>query len=573
MYEVIIPEAIKDRRDVKELMPAYEDFAREMAALIEDEYGETPRVLVEASDTRGNTSYRVFIKIPSKKNPVIAVRRRLRKDSLYQNLFEIDERLQGRGIAKKLHKAQLAAAKAAGIKRYAVNANLDVGGYAWLRTGYKPDSYYEIIMSMVDDGTSGAYGRKFEAEIERIYNSGDDEAAEKFIKKQLAARNKDLFLGTSWSGGVDVDDPDFNKWVGYSPKPRGIPNPIQLASRHSVFLTQRAGKVHNELIKVMREAERQVLARVGNTDWQDERNSTVLKDVQRIKKLAWKKWRKGLDDEIKEFVDYETGYANEFLDSLVPVQTNYAAPEAVLTAIEIEPLTVDHNGGQDTLQGFMDDWEQKDIQAVTRAIRGGIASSATRQEMIAMVKGLSPATTKSARTIVRTSLNHVSSTARDKVYRENKDIVNGFEIVATLDRRTTSKCRGLDGHKFAWGDHPILRPPFHPGCRTTTIPWLIDKFDIFNTGATRASMDGPVPADQTYYGWLKEEPFEVQKSIIGLNRAKLLSDGGLTAEQFRNLSVDEMFEPLTLDEMARRDREFGYGAFKRAGVEPRTQTA
>ena len=56
--------------------------------------------------------------------------------------------------------------------------------------------------------------------------------------------------------------------------------------------------------------------------------------------------------------------------------------------------------------------------------------------------------------------------------------VERYEIVATLDSRTSAICQDLDGHVFDMKDFEpgVTAPPFHPWCRTTTVPYFDDNF-------------------------------------------------------------------------------------------------
>ena len=51
--------------------------------------------------------------------------------------------------------------------------------------------------------------------------------------------------------------------------------------------------------------------------------------------------------------------------------------------------------------------------------------------------------------------------------------------------------------------------------------------------------------------------------VRAITRGKLLRNGGLTADEFANLSVDQKFRPLTLDEMRKRNPL----AFEKANLE------
>lgn len=82
--------------------------------------------------------------------------------------------------------------------------------------------------------------------------------------------------------------------------------------------------------------------------------------------------------------------------------------------------------------------------------------------------------------------------------------VEQFEIVATLDRRTSEICQDLDGEVFDMKDYAVgvTAPPFHVWCRSTTVPYFDDNF---GERAARGA-DGKtyyVPSDMKYLEWKK----------------------------------------------------------------------
>lgn len=90
-----------------------------------------------------------------------------------------------------------------------------------------------------------------------------------------------------------------------------------------------------------------------------------------------------------------------------------------------------------------------------------------------------------------------------------KDLnVEKYEIVATLDSRTSETCRNLDGKVIPMKDFKpgITAPPFHVFCRTTTVPYFDDEF---TAGEERAARDDDgkhytVPSNMTYPEWEKK---------------------------------------------------------------------
>ena len=118
-------------------------------------------------------------------------------------------------------------------------------------------------------------------------------------------------------------------------------------------------------------------------------------------------------------------------------------------------------------------------------------------------------------TLIRTSINQVANTASQQVYEANQDITQKYRYIATLDTRTSAICRALDGREFEYGKGPM--PPQHFNCRSTTVPVINYKELGFSPPppARRASMDGQVPANESYGEWLKKQPRTTQADVLG----------------------------------------------------------
>ena len=155
--------------------------------------------------------------------------------------------------------------------------------------------------------------------------------------------------------------------------------------------------------------------------------------------------------------------------------------------------------------------------------------------------------------LVRTSINQVANAASQQVYEGNQDITKKYRYIATLDTRTSAICRALDGREFEYGKGPM--PPQHFNCRSTTVPVIDYKaLDIPPPPeGKRASMDGPVPGNETYGQWLAKQPRATQADALGAGKvayfnrlankygptdamAKLVRDDGseLTLAQLRS---------------------------------------
>lgn len=85
---------------------------------------------------------------------------------------------------------------------------------------------------------------------------------------------------------------------------------------------------------------------------------------------------------------------------------------------------------------------------------------------------------KSTTRLIRTEYNLILNDATAQGYKEAG--IEKYQILATLDSRTSDICRDMDGEIFKVKEKEVgvNYPPFHPNCRTTTIPYFEpDEFD------------------------------------------------------------------------------------------------
>ena len=130
-------------------------------------------------------------------------------------------------------------------------------------------------------------------------------------------------------------------------------------------------------------------------------------------------------------------------------------------------------------------------------------------------------------TIVRTSLNQVSNVAAQQVYKANPDATKKYRYLATLDSRTSSRCRLLDQQVFEYGKGP--EPPQHFNCRSRTVA-EIDydnlsrvfgrKIEAPRRRGFRPSESGLVPAGQPYGTWLAQQSPAVKAKALGAKKVR-----------------------------------------------------
>lgn len=125
-----------------------------------------------------------------------------------------------------------------------------------------------------------------------------------------------------------------------------------------------------------------------------------------------------------------------------------------------------------------------------------------------------------AATLVMTESAAISSKAQQQCFKDLD--VEKYEIVSTLDTHTSNICRDLDGKVFDMKDYAVgsTAPPFHPNCRTVTVPYFEDL------GGERASrgVDGKtqyvenMKYDEWYEKYVSSDDKYKYKETIEKNR-------------------------------------------------------
>jgi len=358
---------------------------------------------------------------------------------------------------------------------------------------------------------------------------------------------------------------------------------VQSTVRHQVHLEGlKAGEV-NQFTAFLKKIDRDLrekLTRSELTEYSRDRLEKLLKSVDKMLAETYGDYYDELAGHLTDTAEYEAEFEAKSLNNVLDSSSFEAvvpAPAQVHAAIFSAPLSVRGADNGKLLEPFIKDWSHNERKRIVGAIRQGVFEGQTNHQIIQNIRGTKAAkfndgilaiSARNAEKVVRTAVQHVSTAARFSTFEENNDIVKGYRIVATLDGKTSVICRSLDGEVYELGKGP--RPPFHVLCRTTIIAKLDDRFAFLKEGATRASMDGPVDAKETYYSWLKKQEVAFQDDVLGPNRGSLLRSGDLSAEKFAKLNIGKNFKPLTLAEMRHKEPL----AFKKSeAVKPLTKQA
>lgn len=129
------------------------------------------------------------------------------------SLFKLEAGDTGKGLAKRVLAKQVRLYQELGVKEVRVHANIDVGGYAWAKYGFKPNkNSWDFIRNHVQRKHLGEMG------TETALAAGKDSRAIWAISDLPDGLGKRILLESDWEGALDLMDPEamrrFNAYVG-----------------------------------------------------------------------------------------------------------------------------------------------------------------------------------------------------------------------------------------------------------------------------------------------------------------------------------------------------------------------
>ncbi|WIA56010.1 minor capsid protein [Sphingobium sp. WTD-1] len=337
------------------------------------------------------------------------------------------------------------------------------------------------------------------------------------------------------------------------------------AIQHAIAISRYGAGLSDRIVRLLNSADadliEKIAQRIGTIEQRGydlgpkstKRLLALMEELRALNRAIYDQLHDSLADELHEFATAEAGFQKAAIDGalLVDVGTKLPAPARLKAIVEEVPFE-----GR-LLKSWTDGMEQGRIDRVTQAIRVGMTQGETTDQIVRRIRGTKAAqysdgildvSRRSAQSIVRTSVNHVSNVTAQETWKANSHVVKAWQFLATLDSRTTIGCGSLDGKTFPIGEGPI--PPRHIRCRSISVAVTksfrelgVDRDEL--SKGDRASMDGQVAGAPRYEQWLSTKSASVQDDILGPSRAELFRAGKLKLDQL----VKSDGTVLTLDQL------------------------
>jgi len=371
---------------------------------------------------------------------------------------------------------------------------------------------------------------------------------------------------------------------------------------HEVGLRRLGARLVRDLVKVLNEADRELLAKIevrlreietrgfDRGPFTTARLEALMHELRGVNAEAYNRLGLFLRKELRNLAEYEVEFQAQLVADSVGGDLRFAAQagiqasrgalevslvrpsiEQLVSLIEAKPLADGRpiaRWARDLSAGKLDLFE--------RSIQQGMLQGENLRDIMKRFKG-SPGSPglveipkRHLETWALTAMHHTANEARDQFYDKNRDVVKALVIVATLDDRTCEQCVPRDGkrytldhkpigHAIPWGAGPGR---YHPRDRCTSRPelksWRELGINLKEAPAgTRESMDGAVSASLSAEEWLRKHPERAVK-LYGKERATLFLEGGVSAEDL----VKKDGTLWTLSDLREREK----GAYRKAGL-------
>lgn len=209
----------------------------------------------------------------------------------------------------------------------------------------------------------------------------------------------------------------------------------------------------------------------------------------------------GFEQLMKE--TYQTQYYHTAFEVQKAFEISFtlqALDETKLTKIISKPWTAD---GRTFSQKIWRDRNMLLDTLHTELIQSMARGEAPIRMISAITRKMNTSRSNAAR-LVMTESAFFSAAAQKDVYHELD--VERYEIIATLDHKTSSICQSMDGKVFKQEDFEpgVTANPFHPHCRSTTAPYFEDDY----SERIARDLDGQtyyVPSNMKYEEWYQKQ--------------------------------------------------------------------
>ena len=319
--------------------------------------------------------------------------------------------------------------------------------------------------------------------------------------------------------------------------------------------------------------------------------------MSKLKEAAGKAYQEALTDaleplneQLDELAILEAGFTAKAITDFTDLAVSIPADKKLKKYVDNSVIMFHGKNEQAfTFDEYLKDFYESEARNVRNAIAAEWAAQVNTDSLPSLddyakrVQVVSDGLNKqSAKTLVRTGVNHFSTSARMAFYKDNDDVIERMFISVTFDNRISKICVSI-GDKYGPGskgftmDKPPKEglPAYHPNCRSAVIAVPVGM-DIEGDKAAIAAREGGEDAFKaredrlrtkskvTYKGrkddvlyakeisaatpiakFLRSQPDYYQDDVLGKTLGKAFREGKVDLSQ---ITTDSL-EPKTIKEL------------------------
>lgn len=450
--------------------------------------------------------------------------------SMFGDIFEIDRSLQDKGISAHFGKFIRKLATDHGFTSMEINANLDVGGYAWLRKGAVPNNNFYYLMDELIEGLEDPAAIKKARKLQKMAEKMSAEELKFFLLSDDLRDYKDVFLNSGWNGTFDLQDRmtlaalseeraelhtlmnrELKKFGDapflsekekarllnpFTPRKKDIPKKALTANeqilngyiKQQTHLLRYADGLSDELIATLSKTDQPLndalvswlsemedtrdMATTAGRSWQKGFEETVAS----LREPAWDELEETLTEQLQELAITEAQGAAHIIQGAIPTVLGLQTPPAdkLFAIVKSQPLE-----GK-VLSEWLAKAKRTDVDSIVTQAKAGIIQGQTPIQVTRTIMGnrendfedgiAKRKARRDIQTLTRTITNGIQNEAKQALYDANEDIFDQEQFVSTLDSRTTLVCAMNDNKVFKRRTGPM--PPLHFNCRSLRVPFI-----------------------------------------------------------------------------------------------------
>ena len=341
---------------------------------------------------------------------------------------------------------------------------------------------------------------------------------------------------------------------------------LDYSIHHAVNLGRYSGKVVRDILALLNDADKDILAKIlargEDGTFTAARLKKLLAELREMTGEAYRQAHNELKTAMLDFGAAEAEATVSLLAAQVPVTFNIVQPtaEQLAAIVSKAPVTV----GPDKkllLEEIFTSLAKNKEEAIRGAIRLGMVEGETVPEMVRRLQGsrasrytdgIFEKDRRNAEAIVRTVCNHTSNQAVQLTFEKNSAVVSKWRFLATMDSRVTIICASLNGTEHPIGQGPI--PPRHVRClpgdalvssssgiTAVSKRWYDGNMIIIKTASSRILSCTPNHPILTPGGWVAAGLLNVGGHVI--------SDGG--SKWGSNIDSNDKDMPTRIEDVAK----------------------